>query len=165
MTYAAAIGVCKKAGRWKVALQLVHEMREFGIGANEVAFANAIHACSVAGRCAEALALLSLMDGRESPPPNVVCYNAALGACRGQGVDSLLSVWAQMVAAPGVVPDARSYRTAILVLSEQGYHQEVLALGQDMALGSIAADEACRAALLRARAYLGDANAAFGWGK
>ena len=115
-------------------------MRECSIAPNEVAFANAIHACGRAGEFTEALGLLDLMRAENNPPPNVVCYTAALGACERAGQwQSVLDLLDEMRSA-GVPPNVVTWSLAIRACADARQWRDVLAIYAELLSNSGGSD-------------------------
>ncbi|CAJ1335485.1 unnamed protein product, partial [Effrenium voratum] len=126
VTCAASLQACERGGRWDLALQLLAEFRQQGQELDQVCLNSAVSAC---GRCRQWQWAISLL---EQSRPDVVTYNAAMDACRGQQWQRCLTLLNEMFHSV-LYPSIISYNIAISSC-EQGPWQLVLELLKDLKL-------------------------------
>ena len=91
-SFSSAISAQAKApDGWRRALALLRAMRMHGLEPSRYCYNAAITVCGSGGEWRRALQLLSAMEDRPNPPPDVYSFNTAIAACgrAGQWVAAL----------------------------------------------------------------------------
>ena len=91
-SFSSAISAQAKApDGWRRALALLRAMRMHGLEPSRYCYNAAITVCGSGGEWRRALQLLSAMEDRPNPPPDVFSFNTAIAACgrAGQWVAAL----------------------------------------------------------------------------
>lgn len=120
-TYSAAMGACGMAGRWREAMGLIKTMKGDGIQPNKQVYTSAITACAKSRQWEPALALFN--DLKEESQPDVISYNALVGAgMAAEKTAEVLDLWSEMCGLndAGVAPDIVTLTEVIATLAGDG---------------------------------------------
>ena len=79
VTYNSAINACARAGKWRSAMVLLHDLEIVGL-ANVISYSTAISSCEKAGEWQVALLLLESLKHKKLQL-NVIPFNAVITAC------------------------------------------------------------------------------------
>eukprot|EP00891_Asterochloris_glomerata_P006084 jgi/Astpho2/6084/Aster-04031 len=119
ITYSSLISACEKAGEWRLALQLLEEMRREGCNPNVISYNSLITACAQGAQWERAAELFQQMQ-QQHCMPDVVTYTALIGAYeKGHQWRQALQVF-ESSSRTRCTPDAILYTTMINTLWETG---------------------------------------------
>ena len=129
--YSAALGACRKGGRWQRACDLLGEMREIdGVEPNGYSYSLAIGACSRAGQSEAALGLFEERKALDEPLDAYSCV-AALEACAASKQSSrAVALLEEMETSrdASLTANTFAWNAAMLACSRAGEWAEAIAL-------------------------------------
>jgi len=127
----AAMSACRKGKRWKLALDILGNMKRDELHPDVISYSTAISACEKSGKVDEALSLLKEMKA-DGMSPDVIIYSATISACeKGGRVDNAIALLEEMQANE-VHPDVITYNATISACEKGGASDEAIKLLKQM---------------------------------
>lgn len=137
--YNAAMSACRKGKRWKLALDILRNMKRDELHPDVISYSTAISACEKSGKVDEALALLQEMKS-DNMSPDVIIYSATISACeKGGKVDKAIDLLEEMQANE-VHPDVITYNATISACEKGGASDAAIKLFRQMETKNISPD-------------------------
>jgi len=137
--YNAAMSACRKGKRWKLALDILRNMKRDELHPDVISYSTAISACEKSGKVDEAVALLQEMKA-DNMSPDVIIYSATISACeKGGKVEKAIDLLEEMQANE-VQPDVITYNATISACEKGGASDAAIKLFRQMETKNISPD-------------------------
>ncbi|CAM9424703.1 unnamed protein product [Chrysoparadoxa australica] len=129
--YSAILKALSQSMRWRESLEVLEAMAaDPATKPNAFCYSSVMTAYGRAGKWEQAVDLLEQMRD-EGVEPNLVAYNAAIGACSKGGARRALRLMQQM-RDRGLEPDVITYNSAMSACDKQGLYSELDRLMEEM---------------------------------